>query len=85
MAGKKIRKKQLKLHSDHVLKTNNFTISDFMTRHLLGVSQKYGKNPNNQIRASHGLHVLILQDICKTKGIKTDKLYPNIRHTMPVA
>jgi len=65
--------------NDHIRKPNNFMISPFMQRHLLEISEIYGGNEKNQIRASHGLQILTLQSLQK-KGINTHLLYPMIRH-----
>lgn len=62
---------------EHKMKKNTVMLSPFMENWLKAVSERVGKNPNNQIRVSHGIHALILEDM-KKKGIDTKKIYPRI-------
>ena len=67
-----------KINPDHVCRPNNLMLSPFMERLLEQLSDKAGRNNNNQISKSHGLQVLILR-YAQSLGIDTKKLY-KIKH-----
>lgn len=69
----------METEDQHKMHTTNVTLSKAMEGHLVKVSDKAGRNPNNQARVSHGIHVLVLNDM-KEDGVDTEKLYPNIKH-----
>lgn len=67
-------------NKDHEFRSNNFRVTPFMERILLKVSDSNGRNANNQISLSHGLHVLVLRYAHEECGIDTKKLYPTVKH-----
>ena len=54
-------------------------LSPDMEDWLKDVSERVGRNPNNQVRVSHGIHALILKDMDEN-GIDVKKMYPKIRY-----
>ena len=67
------------MNSDHIPKKTNMILSDFMKRTFVEISEKYGKNFNNQATINHGIQVCALRWMQK-KGVNTKKLYPTINH-----
>lgn len=69
----------MKNNYDHTTRKNTVMVSPFMERMIRMASEEAGRNRNNQVRLSHGMQVLALR-YAKSKGVNTEKLYPNINH-----
>lgn len=73
----KIRSKVIK--SDDEMGYISISLSPAMKRFLKIVSEKAGRNLNNQASIAHGAQVVILREINKI-GVDTHKRYPQINH-----
>lgn len=68
-----------KIIDDHTPTKTNMILSEFMKRAFIEISDKAGRNANNQATINHGIQACALRYMRK-KGVKTNELYPNINH-----
>lgn len=66
------------IRNDHICRPTNISLSPAMKRRLRIISSEAGSNANNQDTISHGVQVLILENMRKI-GFDTTLLYPNIK------
>lgn len=81
---KKLVKSRPVKFADHIIKPRTVLLSDFMIRQFLEMSNKYGRNKNNQTRTSHAIQVASLK-LAEKKGINTKLLYPNINQDVSIS